>query len=127
VPLVEVDYNIIYKLFRTFKIFFFRYCIMKKISKQSDGKYHVRGATFKVLHGSRAQVWHGTACRTSGGLTKAQLFMNKRGHIVSRKKHNTAKREKRLQRHGYFTKKGKFGAVKRDARVTRTRTRRRKR
>jgi hypothetical protein len=88
---------------------------MKKISKQSDGKYHINGSTFKVLHGSRAQVWHGTAARTSGGLTKQKLFMNKRGHIVSRKKHITAKREKRLQKHGFFTKKGTFGAVTRSA------------
>jgi len=39
-------------------------------------------------------------------------MMNKHSRIVSRRKHNTAKREKRLQKHGYFTRKGKFGAVK---------------
>jgi len=37
---------------------------------------------------------------------------NKHGRIVSAKKHITAKKEKRLQKHGYFTKKGKFGAIK---------------
>lgn len=36
--------------------------------------------------GSRAQVMHGTAQRTAGGLTKADLKMNKWGRIVSRKK-----------------------------------------
>ena len=36
---------------------------------------------------------------------------NKHGEIVSRKKHITAKREKRLEKHGYFAKKGKFGFV----------------
>ena len=77
--------------------------------KSSDGKYHISGCKYEVLTGSRAQVWHGTAYHTPGGLKKSQLFMNKRGHIVSRKKHNTAKREKRLQKHGYFTKKGSFG------------------
>jgi len=30
------------------------------------------------------------------------------------KKHNTAKKEKRLEKAGFFTKKGKFGAVKKD-------------
>lgn len=64
--------------------------------------------------GSRAQVWHGTAKKTSGGLTKDKLMMNKHGRIVSRRKHNTAKREKRLEKAGYFTEKGKFGAVRKD-------------
>ena len=37
--------------------------------------------------------------------------MNKRGRIVSAKKAASAKRLKRLEKAGYFTKKGKFGAV----------------
>jgi hypothetical protein len=49
--------------------------------------------------GSRAQVWHGTAKKTSGGLTKKDLTMNKRGRIVSRRKAKTAKKEK-LSRFG---------------------------
>jgi hypothetical protein len=62
--------------------------------------------------GTRAQVWHGTAKKTSGGLTKSNLMKNKAGRIVSRAKHNTAKREMRLVKHGYGTKKGEFGFVK---------------
>ena len=62
--------------------------------------------------GTRAQVWHGTCKKTSGGLTKSDLMMNKHGHIVSRAKHNTAKKEKRLLKYGYGTQKGKFGFVK---------------
>ena len=62
--------------------------------------------------GSRAQVWHGTAKKTSGGLTKTHLMMNKHGRIVSRKKHFTAKKEKRLVKAGFLTKKGHFGFVK---------------
>ena len=62
--------------------------------------------------GSRAQVWHGTAKHTSGGLTKAQLMMNKSGRIVSRKKHASAKRDNRLVKAGFKTKKGHFGFVK---------------
>jgi len=64
--------------------------------------------------GSRAEVWHNTAHHTSGGLTRKQLMMNKWGRIVSRKKHNTAKKEKRLEKAGFFAKKGSFGAVKKE-------------
>ncbi len=62
--------------------------------------------------GTRAQVWHGTAKKTSGGLNKSDLMMNKSGRIVSRSKHFSAKKEMRLLKHGYGTKKGKFGFVK---------------
>lgn len=41
--------------------------------------------------GSRAQVWHGTASRTTGGLTKDDLMLNKQGRIVSIKKHEQGK------------------------------------
>ena len=64
--------------------------------------------------GSRAEVFHGTAKKTSGGLEKKDLLKNKHGEIVSRKKHLSAKKEKRLEKHGFFTQKGKFGFVKRD-------------
>jgi len=62
--------------------------------------------------GTRAQVFHGTAKHTSGGLEKSDLMQNKSGRIVSRKKHASAKREMRLLKHGFGTKKGKFGFVK---------------
>jgi hypothetical protein len=62
--------------------------------------------------GTRAQVWHGTSKKTSGGLTKSDLMMNKAGRIVSKAKHNSAKKEMRLLKHGYGTQKGKFGFVK---------------
>jgi len=61
--------------------------------------------------GSRRQVWNGTAKRTSGGLTKTDLMMS-HGRIVSKSKHFSAKKEMRLLKHGYGTKKGKFGFVK---------------
>lgn len=41
--------------------------------------------------GSRAQVWHGTAHHTSGGLTKGDL-MKKHGRLVSRRASAAAKR-----------------------------------
>jgi hypothetical protein len=84
---------------------------MTRYSKR-NGKYHISGKTFSDLSGSRAQVWHGTAYKTSGGLTKNDLMKNKSGRIVSKSKHTTAKREKRLLKHGYGTRKGKFGFVK---------------
>lgn len=71
--------------------------------------------------GTRAQVWHGTAKKTSGGLTKSDLMQNKSGRIVSRAKHNTAKKEMRLVKYGYGTKKGKFGFVKIGSRKHRSR------
>jgi len=87
---------------------------MKRVSKGEDGKYHINGKTYEMLIGSRAQVHHGTAYKTAGNLTKSHILMNKHGRIVSAKKHATAKREKRLEKAGYFTRKGEFGAVRKD-------------
>jgi hypothetical protein len=66
----------------------------------------------KITTGTRAQVWHGTARHTSGGLTKSDLMKNKAGRIVSRKKHHSAKKDNRLVKAGYKSKKGSFGFVK---------------
>jgi len=65
-----------------------------------------------MLEGSRVQVYRGVAYKTSGGLTKKNLFKNKRGRYVSLKKHKTAKKDKRLEKAGYKTQKGKFGSSK---------------
>jgi len=80
------------------------------------GGYTIKGGFFKELFGSREQVMNGTAYKTTGGLKKSQLLMNGRGRIVSKNKYETAKKEKRLEKHGYFAKKGKFGYVKRKTR-----------
>ena len=66
----------------------------------------------KRLIGSRREVYNGTAKRTSGGLEKKDLFYNKYGRIVSLKKNETDKKEKRLQKYGWTAKKGKFGGIK---------------
>ena len=89
---------------------------MTKFSRTSSGKYSVNGKTYEQLIGTRAQVWHNTAYKTSGGLTKMDLLMNKHGRIVSKTKHNTARREKRLVKAGFLTKKGHFGFVKKGTR-----------
>jgi len=94
---------------------------MKRPDRALDGFYYIKslgdvkagkGKKFKELFGSREQVMNGTAYKTEGGLTIDDLIMNKNGRIVSKKKHYTAKKEKRLEKHGYFAKKGKFGYVK---------------
>jgi len=63
--------------------------------------------------GSHAQVWHGTARHTSGGLTKKDLMKNKRGKIISRKKHALGKKAlKHLVKAGFKAKKGTFKLFK---------------
>ena len=61
--------------------------------------------------GSRAEVMHGTAKKTSGGLVKGDLKYNKWGSIVSRRKSVLANKQKHLAKAGWTAKKGKFGAV----------------
>ena len=59
--------------------------------------------------GSKAQVYHGTAKKTSGGLTKKDLMKTKRGRIVSKRKHQIGlKRIKTLRRQGFVARKGTF-------------------
>ena len=58
--------------------------------------------------GSRRQVWNNTRSKTKGGLTRKNLKMNKRGRIVSKKMSARARRQKRLVKSGYKTKKNTF-------------------
>lgn len=98
---------------------------MKRPVRASDGLYHIKGKTYKVIRGSRAQVWNGTSYKTEGGLLRSAL-MKSHGRIVSAKKHKTAKKELRLQKYGYFAKKGKFGYVKKSvSRKSRTSSKKR--
>ncbi len=58
--------------------------------------------------GSKAEVFHGTAKHTSGGLKKKDLMKHK-GRIISRKKHEAGKKAiKHLKALGYIAKKGTF-------------------
>jgi hypothetical protein len=62
--------------------------------------------------GSKAEVYHGTAKHTSGGLYKKDLMKHK-GRIVSRRKHAAGlKAIKRLFALGYKPKKGTFKAMR---------------
>jgi hypothetical protein len=61
--------------------------------------------------GSKAQVFHGTAKHTAGGLTRKDLMQNKHGRIVSKKQHAAGKKAlSRLHKAGYKAKKGVFTA-----------------
>ena len=64
-----------------------------------------------LRQGTRAQVMHGTALKTTGGLRRNHLKYNKQGKIVSRLLSTKAKKDKRLERAGWTVRKGEFGAV----------------
>jgi hypothetical protein len=58
--------------------------------------------------GSKAEVYHGSASKTSGGLVKRDLIF-KKGRIISRKKSMQGKKAiKHLRALGYIAKKGQF-------------------
>lgn len=86
---------------------------MKRPTRK-NGVYEIGGKEYKELIGSREQVWNGRAYKTKGELKRSDLMKNKWNRIVSKKKHKTAKREKRLEKYGYYAKKGKFGYVLRE-------------
>jgi hypothetical protein len=93
--------------------------MVKRHMKSADGKYHIGSKSYDLLIGSRAQVHHETAYKTPGDLKKSDIMMNKHGRIVSRRKHNTAKKEKRLEKAGFHTKKGHFGFIKKNTTMKR--------
>jgi hypothetical protein len=78
---------------------------MAKTRKQSGGAM--------MTTGSKAQVFHGTAKHTSGGLTRKDLMKTKAGRIVSKKKHTAGlKAIKKLKKLGFVAKKGTFKLFK---------------
>jgi hypothetical protein len=77
--------------------------------------------------GSKAEVYHGTAKHTSGGLHKKHLMKHK-GRIVSRKKHEQGKKAiKRLFALGYKPKKGTFKVMRKSMVDGRKKTSKRRR
>lgn len=91
---------------------------MKRPVRGEDGYYTIDGKKYKELFGSREQVWNGTSYKTQGLLIKSDLMQNKWRRIVSAKKHRTAKKERRLERFGYYAIKGRFGFIKRTPKRT---------
>jgi hypothetical protein len=84
------------------------------ITKVINGmmKGGTRKASKTPAVGSKAQVWHGSAKHTSGGLTRKDLMKHK-GRIVSKKKHALGKKAfKNLVKAGYKPKKGTFKLFK---------------
>ena len=79
----------------------------------SNNAAMVGGAKIPAV-GSKAQVWHGTARHTSGGLTRKDLMKTRSGRIVSRRKHALGKKAiKTLKKMGFIAKKGTFKLFKR--------------
>jgi hypothetical protein len=67
---------------------------------------------YKKKVGSRAEVFHGNAEKTSGGLRKKDLIKNPQGRIVSKKMSERAKKEKRLGKYQQAKGSGTFGPKK---------------
>ena len=87
---------------------------MTKYSKTTQGGkmyYNIKGKKYKILDGSRIQVWNETAYKTTGGLKKDDL-VHINGRVKSKSKHITASKEQRLLLHGYGAKTGTFGNIK---------------
>jgi hypothetical protein len=65
--------------------------------------------------GSKAQVFHGTAERTAGGLKKDDLMQTSAGRIVSKKAHAAGLVAiQRLRNAGFVAKKGEFKLFKKE-------------
>jgi hypothetical protein len=86
---------------------------MYMMKRGEDGMYHDKsGNSYSFLIGSRAQVMHGTAYKTVGNLLKQDLMKSKSsGKYVSKARSHIAKKENRLGKAGFVTRKGHFGAV----------------
>lgn len=89
------------------------------MKRGEDGMYHDKsGNSYSFLIGSRAQVMHGTAYKTMGNLLKQDLMKSKSsGKYVSRARSQIAKKENRLGKAGYVTRKGHFGSEKKPIRT----------
>jgi hypothetical protein len=86
-----------------------RFLSKAKTARMSRRSSRVVAGHKMATVGTKAQVYHGTAKHTSGGLTKADLMHTKKGRIVSRRKHAAGKKAlQRLRKAGYKAKKGTF-------------------
>ena len=82
-----------------------RFLSKRKANRMTFKKRQSGAATV----GTKAQVFHGTAKHTSGGLTRSDLMKTKKGRIVSKRKHAAGKVAlRRLKAAGYSAKKGTF-------------------
>jgi hypothetical protein len=82
------------------------------MSANNVTRKNMQGGSMPAV-GTKAQVWHGTAKHTSGGLTRKDLMKTRKGRIVSKKKHAAGKKAlKQLRKAGYVAKKGTFKLFK---------------
>ena len=58
----------------------------KNAKKEKDGHYNINDKMYKTLIGTREEVYNEISYKTTGGLTKDDLLLNKNGKIVSKKK-----------------------------------------
>ena len=78
-------------------------------NNNNNNENNMEGGAKLPAVGSKAQVWHGNAKHTSGGLTRKDLMKTKKGRIVSRAKHALGKKAlKNLKKAGFVAKKGTF-------------------
>ena len=85
----------------------------KKTTRKMKKTAASKGTRKVKAVGSKAEVFHGTAVHTSGGLHKHHLMKTRKGRIVSKKKHALGKKAvNRLFKAGYKPKKGTFKLFK---------------
>ncbi len=82
--------------------------LLKQGGRKSSSK---RDTSFPILIGSKAEVWHGNARQTKGGIRKSGL-MKKDDRIVFKSKSISAKKSGNLAKAGFSTRKGMFGCIK---------------
>jgi hypothetical protein len=70
----------------------------RAFTRNKDGGYTVDGNIYETLTGSRTDVFDGKSYKTTGGLTKSDLIINKYGKILSRKKSIAEKISNRLEK-----------------------------
>jgi hypothetical protein len=70
----------------------------RAFTRNKDGGYTVDGNIYETLTGSRTDVFEGKSYKTTGGLTKSDLIINKYGKILSRNKYISGKIINRLDK-----------------------------
>jgi phage anti-repressor protein len=71
--------------------------VFKRPTKQKDGRYYIDNQIYDICSGTRQEVWDGKAYKTTGGLFKSDLVINKEGKIVSLRKSISEKIDNRLE------------------------------
>jgi hypothetical protein len=71
---------------------------LKRPTKNKDGVYNINGNIYETLSGSRQNVCDGKSYKTTGGLTKSDLIINKCGKIVSRSKSIEEKKSNKFEK-----------------------------